>query len=194
MSLDSLYAGSSPEYYPVTAAWDATNNAIKTSIATVAAAVTYSGAGLNGAIGAGAIAPSALITVKTSASGGAYIITSPIVITGTNYLSDTITDNITLTLTGGNETVATKQPFSSVTSIAIPAMANTAGAFLFGLGNLAFVPYARALEMGATGGVVKLVAPSGKAVSLTLGANTYRPLAIGQVDTNTAVFPFIIYR
>lgn len=106
-------------------------DAIKTSIATVAAPATYTT--FNGAIG-GAFDPPRAVTVKTSASVGSYTLTA-ITFTGT-YGGQPVTDTITLTQTGGGETLYGDQPFDTLTSIAIAAMSDTSGAFEFGVGDV----------------------------------------------------------
>lgn len=106
-------------------------DAIKTSIATVAAPVTYTT--FNGVLG-GTFDPPRAVTVTTSASGGSYTLTA-ITFTGT-YGGAVVTDTVTLTQTGGGETLYGDQPFDTLTSIAILAMNNTSGAFQFGCGDV----------------------------------------------------------
>src|SRR5574337_1095199 len=111
-------------------------DAIKTSVATVASAVSYSGAALNGAVGAGAITPTKTISVTSSVSAATYNTTDPIVITGTNERGEVITDSLLLTAAGGNETIGGKHAFKTVTKIDVPAQLGTGGAFTFGILDL----------------------------------------------------------
>ncbi len=109
---------------------------IKTSIATVAAPVTYVVANLNGAaISTGVLDLPRSVSVTTTSSVGAYAIASPIVVTGKRG-GDVVTESLTLTQTGGNETIYGTQAFDSIASIAIPAMVNTAGTFTFGVADI----------------------------------------------------------
>ncbi len=109
---------------------------IKTSIATVAAPVTYVVANFNGAaIATGVLDLPRSVSVTTSASVGSYAIASPIVVTGKRG-GETVTENLALTATGGNETIYGTQAFDSIASIAIPAQANTSGAFTFGVADI----------------------------------------------------------
>lgn len=113
----------------------ASTNAIKTSIATVASPVTYLVADFNGTLGAtpGVNGIGRTVSVTSSAHSGSYIITSPIVVTGTDTGGNTITENLTLTAVNGGETIVGKKLFKTITSIAIPAMTDTLGAFTFGV-------------------------------------------------------------
>ncbi len=109
---------------------------IKTSIATVAAPVTYVVADLNGAaISTGVLDLPRSVSVTTSSSVGAYAIALPIVVTGKRGGAE-VTESLTLTQTGGNETIYGTQAFDSIASIAIPAMVSTAGAFTFGVADI----------------------------------------------------------
>lgn len=108
-------------------------DAIKTSIATVAAPASYSGAQLDGAIGTGAISPSRQITATSSVSAGAYVAGSVITITGTTEeVGAADTDTMTVVGTGGGESLATTKHFSAVTQIDIEAQAQVTGSWQFG--------------------------------------------------------------
>lgn len=135
----------------------AVGNAVVTSLATAAAPVVLSGVGLTGAkaggpyLGNGTSKGPRAITVTTSASGGAYAIGTPITVKGTDRGGNPITDQITLTQTGGGETLSTSKGFATVTEIDIPAMANTAGAWTFGIGDVV-LPF-RSIRTGTAGNV-----------------------------------------
>lgn len=143
----------------------ASANAVVTSLATAATPSVLNGVALNGAKAGGpyvgngtSVAPRA-ITATTSASAGAYLVATPITVKGTDRAGNLITDTITLTATGGGETVSTAKGFAAVTEIDIPAMANTAGAFTFGIGDV--VMNFRSLRVGTTGNVTYRCAMDG---------------------------------
>lgn len=146
-----------PRSVTFTGAFAAVANAIVTSLATAATPVALSGAGLNGAshggpyTGNGTTVGPRQVTVTTSANAGSYAIATPIVVTGTDRVGNIITDTLTLTATGGGETVATSKGFATVTEIDIPAMVNTGGAFTFGLGDCV-MPF-RSIRVGTAGDV-----------------------------------------
>jgi hypothetical protein len=75
------------------------------------------------------------VTVTTASHASSYLIAAPIVVTGKRG-GVTVTENISLTAVNGGETVRGLQAFDSITSIAIPAMNDTAGSFTFGVGDL----------------------------------------------------------
>jgi len=106
-------------------------DAIKTSIASSASPVSYSGAALNGVIGAGAISPPRNITITTTTH--ADIDAVVVVVTGTDINGDALTENITLT-DGGGVTDAGLKAFASVEQVDIPAQGGTGGALTIGFG------------------------------------------------------------
>jgi hypothetical protein len=106
-------------------------NAIKTSVASAASIQTYTGAALDGTIGAGAISPPRNITITTTSH--ADIDAVDVVITGTDSTGATVTDTITLT-DAGNTTDSGVKCFATVTSIVVPAQSGTGGALEFGTG------------------------------------------------------------
>ncbi len=112
----------------------ADNDAIVTSFATSTSPVTKSGAGLNGIIGAGVMDPPRNITITTTGFTGAYNITDPIVITGTDVNGDVLTEERTPLDANGNELLVCLKCFKTVTSIAFPAQGNTSGTFKVGFG------------------------------------------------------------
>ncbi|HEX3018543.1 MAG TPA: hypothetical protein VHP31_11925 [Caproicibacter sp.] len=76
---------------------------------------------------------------NVSATGNASGITGNVVITGTNYNGDTITETIAL---NGTSTVAGTKAFASITSIALPAKTNTSGDTVsVGIGSALGLPY-----------------------------------------------------
>lgn len=110
----------------------ADTDAIKTSIATVAATATYTGGALNGVIGATAMVPARTVSVTTSANVGTYTGVA-IVVTGTDVNGLALSETLTLTAVDGNETIVGSKGFKTVTSIAIPAQFDTGGTFQFGV-------------------------------------------------------------
>jgi hypothetical protein len=115
------------------------NDAIVTSHATVASILTLSGAGLNGVIGVGAISPPRSISIGTTSHSGSYNIVDAITVTGTDADGNVTTGTGTLTQVNGNETIEVfagadgVDGFASVTSVAFPAMNDTAGHLLVGV-------------------------------------------------------------
>lgn len=186
---------SSPEYYEITATW-VDDDAIKLSIATAATAQNYSGAALDGVVGAGAITPCASVTVKTTTHAATYNITDPIVVTGIDEAGRTITESLMLTQVNGNETITGTKAFASIISIAVPAQVDALGTFKFGVGgNLSFKPPARWFEGGkATSGSYKVKTGSGRAVTLTLVPDVAKFICVSGVDVTQADFPFRVYR
>lgn len=108
-------------------------NGIKTSIASSDAIQTYTGAALNGVVGAGTMSPPRNITITTTTH--ADIDAVDVVITGLDINGDTQTDTITLT-DGGNATDVGTMAFASVSSIVVPAQSGTGGALEFGFGDV----------------------------------------------------------
>lgn len=116
-------------------------NAIVTSVSTSTSPQSYSGAGLNGSIGAGKIDLPQSVSATTSASGATYATgsTHKITVQGTDVFGNSITGFITLTMVGGGETVVALDAngvilgFASVTSISVPAQLGMGGAFTFGV-------------------------------------------------------------
>ncbi len=131
------------------------DDAIKTSIATSTSVATYTGAALNGVMGALSKAPFGRnIIITTTTASNAYNIVDPIVITGKATDGVTvIAENFTLTTDDGNEIVAGTKAFSSITSIAVPAQAAGTGTFKFGVRNL-YTPFCREIKVGVAGNMV----------------------------------------
>jgi hypothetical protein len=113
----------------------AVGNAIVTALATSTSPAVVSGGGLNGAQGGGPFPLPRAVSVTTSSSAGAYTTGAgnQIVVSGTDAGGSPLTDVLTLTASGGGETVTTTHGFATVTEIDIPAQNNTAGSFTFGV-------------------------------------------------------------
>jgi hypothetical protein len=108
-------------------------DAIKTSIATVAAPVTYSPA-YNGVIGTiNSMIPARTLTVTSAANPGSYVAGSTITITGTDAAGRVLVEVFTHVGTGGGETLVGTKGFETVTSILVAAQADTSGAWSFGV-------------------------------------------------------------
>lgn len=125
----------SPKTKTYTATW-VSANAIKTSVATAITAQSYSGAGLNGAIGAADVSIPQEFTATTSSHAASYVITSPIVITYLDYHLVQQTASLYLTQVNGNETVTAAISARQIVQIDVPPMADALGAFTFGLGDV----------------------------------------------------------
>jgi hypothetical protein len=119
---------------------------IKTLVATVATAASYTGAALNGAYAnPGPAYPTPgthtglaqyPTVTTTSETPDTYNITDPIVFTGT-YGGEVATSSATLVAVKGGEAIIGDHPLDSVVSIAVPAQLGTAGEFTFGFTDLA---------------------------------------------------------
>ncbi len=121
----------------------ADDDAIKLSIATVVGVATYTAVNLDGLIGDDAMSPARTLTVVTSASVGAYVLASTMVVTGTDAAGRVLTETFTIGNADGGETLVGTKAFASVTGIVIQAQANTAGTFKFGVRDVvcAKAPY-----------------------------------------------------
>jgi len=156
-----LYTGAIPSTSKTyaSAAAMAIAAALVLSVATAITPQTYSGAGLNGSVGAGAISLPQSVTATTSASAATYAVgaSHQIVVTGTDYFGNVLVGTITLTATGGGETVAAVDAngkilgFASVTSIVAPAQLGTGGAFTFGVRDVVVDPLALDIRAGTAG-------------------------------------------
>lgn len=122
----------------------ASTNAIKTAIATVASTVTYSGAALNGTVGAGTMSPPRNITV-TTAGGTPADAPATATITGLDVNGNVISEAITVAQTA--TTAAGAKAFASVTSIALTAGDGTNATLAFGFGAL--IGFAKKLKTRA---------------------------------------------
>lgn len=178
----------SPRILPLTASTVLNATAIKTSIATAATGVIYSGAALNGGdVGADNIArptPSGLTGVAqypiavASASAGSYVANSTIVFSGT-YGGVAATSTATVTGTGGNATFVGDKPLDTVSAITVAAQTNASGAWTFGFNDIAcktvggnVEPY-RVIRPTSTGNLV---------VTCGTGHDATVPLTAGDAD------------
>lgn len=166
MRLGSIEA--SPRVIPLVASTVLVATGIKTSIATVASAVTYTGAAINGTTATAGIAtpsPSGNTRVAqypiivASSSAGSYVNGSTAVFTGTRD-NKPATSTATIVGTDGNATFVGDSPLETCSSIAIGAQANTSGAFTMGWQDVAcplrggvLEPF-RVLRPTSTGNVV----------------------------------------
>jgi hypothetical protein len=188
----------SPTWKSYAAATIADVDAIKTSIATSTSTAQYTGAALNGALGASAIRFPQCVSVTTSSSVGSYNTSDPIVFTGTDKDGGTITASLTLTQADGNETIVDSalQGFASVTQIDVPAQVDTNGAFEFGVRDVVLDPPAQYLVAGANGNA-KIVDQDGNADTMAMIAGyPTPPMAIARVsgEAATTAFPLLICR
>lgn len=91
------------------------------------------------------------VTVTTSASVGSYNTSSPIVITGTNVTGATISESVSLTASGGGESITTVHAFVTVTEIDIPAQLNTSGTIAFATKDIQLPRPCREVRVGTAG-------------------------------------------
>lgn len=145
-----------PVYFP----WDIStasivgavgdDDAIKTSVATddTNPAVYTS---FNGALGGGPFTLTRNVTVKTSTSAATYNTTDPIVFTGTDLYGEVLTEELTLTAAGGNETVVGLKAFKTVTQIDVPVQSDTTGTFKFGVQDAFVTEQCVDLRVGTAG-------------------------------------------
>ncbi len=117
---------------------------IKTAIASVAAPVTYSGAQLNGVVGAAVMAIPRNVSVTTGAGGTPADVPANATFTG-KYQGKVQTEVIAISQSAA--TVVGTKPFDSITSIALDAGQGTGGTLEFGFGaglGVTLKPKARA--------------------------------------------------
>lgn len=143
MRLGSIEA--SPRVIPLVASTVLVATGIKTSITTVASAVTYTGAAINGTTATAGIAtpsPSGNTNVAqypiavASNSAGVFTDGSLIVFTGTRD-GKAATSTATVVGTGGNATFVGDKPLETCSSIAVAAQATTGGTWTFGWNDVA---------------------------------------------------------
>jgi hypothetical protein len=111
------------------AAGDADVDAIITTGGSTAGIQTLTGASLNGVVGAAVMNPERALAFVFSSHADWDATTA--VVTGTNRLGDTITENFSIP-NGGNATVSGTTLFKTVTSVVIPAQTGTGGTFTLG--------------------------------------------------------------
>lgn len=168
------------KHYTVASVFDA--DAIKTSIATSASAQLYDDADLNGAIGGATLDGFPQQVSATLASNAGSYSTNPITVTGTDVKGNEQTDTLTPTDTDGGYVIRTTKAFKSVTSIAVPAQANTGGAFTFGYSHVCPQPPARRIRCGATAGTIQMQSEAGDA----------RPMPFPAYGAETVVFAKVL--
>lgn len=119
-------------------------DAVKTSVATVADAVSYSGAGLNGAsVSDGVASPllgghtgfASYPSCSRADNASSYVNESTATLTGT-YRGQAVTRTITFSGTDGDDKTLADGPMDTITQIDIEAQADTGGAFEFGWSGL----------------------------------------------------------
>lgn len=203
MSLPWSTAGASRT---VTYAAIADADGIKTSIATAVTQQTYSGVALNGARAAGY--PTWLpqnVSVTSSASVGSYNLTG-ITFTGTDVAGEALTETLTLTAANGNETVVGTKAFANVTSIVVAAMADTNGAFTFGMRDIIMLQYStvtskplrqviRVLKTTAATGNCLVTYGGGVTDTLPMAVNVHEPVQAIQISgtATTTALPLVVY-
>jgi hypothetical protein len=96
--------------------------------ATTLAPHTFTGAGLNGTIGAAAMSPRRVPTVTlASAPSGTYSTTAPFVFTAIDWTGTTVTESVTPTSSSGGQTLTLLNDYQEIVSILEPAQLTTAG-------------------------------------------------------------------
>ena len=187
-------------------------DAIKTSIATVAAAVSYTGVALNGADanpGPATPTPSHTDNVVTdvpqyptataSSSAGSYVDGSEVVFTGT-YGGAAKSRTATVVGTDGNATFVADGPLDTVSTVAVDAQADTNGAWTFGFtdigawrGGSGQEP-ARLVRAHAAG-VIKIGDADGHVDLTPFAESESQPIAPHRIyATGTTVTTFTLYR
>ncbi len=111
----------------------ADDDAIKTAFSISDNDATYSGGGLDGVLGQLTLNPPRKLTLKNSASTGAYDSGSKITVTGTDSADAPLTEDLILTSTDGGETVTGSSAFKTVDSIVAEPQTSTAGVFKVGV-------------------------------------------------------------
>lgn len=106
---------------------------LKTSFATSTGAVTITS--FDGALAAQTLRTGRPITITTTAAAGAYS-TAVIRVTGTLDSGLSHTEMVYLTDADGGETIGTLFPFTTPTSVVLPAMLSTGGAIIIGYGDV----------------------------------------------------------
>lgn len=175
-------------------------NAIKTSIATVAAETTYTGADLNGVMANPGPAYTKMhqLTVTTAVNAGSYNL-AQISITGTDQYGNTRVVYATLTDTDGGETLSFKDSDGNdvgcmtAVSILIPAMVNTGGAFEFGVADVIFDDPAINIRGGSANDIaVEYEDGVGDTLACQIGEQ-HKVYVKKILDTGTTAFPITAY-
>lgn len=133
----------------------ASSTAIKTAAATVAATTTYSGAALNGAVGAGTLNPPRQIVITTA---GATPADAPATATinGLDAQGKTISEVVTVAQTA--TTATSTKCFSKVTSIVLPAADGVGATLAFGIGTALGLSLPAKVRAGLVAPVCEVVA------------------------------------
>lgn len=108
-------------------------DAIVLAKTTQIAPVTYSGAGLDGVIGAATMTTRREVRIATAETvDPTYNTTDPIVVTGVNWSGRTRTWSVTLETPTGGDDLGIGEEIASVTSAALPGMLTTDGSIQIG--------------------------------------------------------------
>jgi len=144
-------------------------NAIAASATAVHAAVTLTAAAQTIITAITSPAAPRNVTITSNAAG----IAGNVVVKGTNYSGETITETIAL---NGTTTVAGTKAFATVTSIALPIKTNASGDTVsVGLGSALGLPYElahNAVLMGFVDNVKESTAPTVTTSSTAIESNT----------------------
>jgi hypothetical protein len=129
-----------------------------------------------------------IVTVTTSTSAASYNVGAgnALTVKGADANGVAISDTLTLTAAGGNETVATSKAFVTVTEIDIPTQPNTSGAFTFGVSDLVFSDPPREIRAAGTGALGLTFADGGTdTIPLVLAGDrlSYAPTKINAATT-----------
>jgi hypothetical protein len=102
------------------------------SKATLTSQHTYSGAGLDGSIGAAAISPARGITIMLGGDSSSFALGSTITLSGTDLLG--FSQSETFTIATGSDTFASSAGYIAVTSVAVDAQTGSDGTIVVGTG------------------------------------------------------------
>ncbi len=108
-------------------------NAIVTAYTTSTAIQTFSGTGLNGAVGATEMQPPRFLTMVLSSH--ADFDATNLSITGVNHLGQSVTELLAIP-NGGNATITSLTLWRSITLLSVPAQSGTNGTATFGVSAL----------------------------------------------------------
>jgi len=155
----------------------ASTTAIKTAAATVAAATTYSGAALNGSVGAGLMSPPRQIVITTAGVTPADAPANA-TITGVDVLGKTISETVNVAQTAAAAT--STKCFAKVTSITLPAADGVNATLAFGTGTALGL----SLPAKSRAGLVALIAEVVAGAKVTTGTMA-APAAAGPYGAYT---------
>lgn len=117
---------------PLSRSYAAAPTSISLAHATSLGSQTLTGAGLNGAIGAGAITPRRGITITLGGSPSDFIDGSAVTLVGTNGLGTVISTMLTIAAASVPYTLAAPYDFATVTSASLDSQATTGGTWSVG--------------------------------------------------------------